>query len=901
MRLLAFGGLLWWGSGIRRRLSGPLLLLGALCLFYQTFSVAWSRLQGGKPLSPDETFAENSGVEKSLRFISALESVQARSMSDSGHKALVLTGRHVVTDTEVQLYVRVLQQMGYEVLLSGYAETSLLKHGMSGVSLLLCLSSSETSCLRRVPFSQLKSHQRVNLVPQIMKAFSDAGGGLCHMFTHASLTGSKIPMSLCSCASSQDKDSLRASGVNKAPVAVLSVYILITAVDPLISYMHDITVLSPNGEKARPIQWENLRPEDLGFATSYQDMMEHIHKIIADVLQAALVTYKKDHANRCLLCYQLLTFTLLFNPPLTPTVIQVDTDWTFSALDDKTFDRKITKDLMLEDMIHFLLKSESLLYSASKTASSRTGPLGVTLSEENQLLLLQFSRQMKLPGPFQLLDFNTTHCSSSVHPQTVHDFVIKTACYYEQHQNLRSTKAKSLAGIGRTQQRKGNAGCVDSRLRQIYTDPPLSIAPAFDPGVKEYRVEVPFDTVTVRIRPEPFDANCRVRLDELSGPSMANLPLGLGQSRIRALVTDGGESEAVVMVYTLNVFRESRPSLPMFGDHVMCSFTQECSLLVRPDQSCGLDPFNKSESVLQPCSSGDTPGRWVVPCLSCSDNRTCDWREIAWQPDNCYYPQVDRPQLQKCMADRKLLFIGDSTNRGMMYFLMERVNSSLQDWEKAHDTLVYTDLNGGRTLVSYSYYPQFWLEANQRPTFTESVDKLLERSRPLSDSRRTVLIVGGVQWLKINHLKAIKESLKRKGLSNILVVIKTLGMGFHLLVDGVRSLKLREIQDLYRENQNLISTAKEYGFEVVDTFSITMGRYKEFLQGRCACHFHEVKKRVSSKTSFVLTTQVNGTRASHNTAVTRDHGTGSCSYEVKGAVNQVYSEILLTRLCPAQT
>lgn len=47
-------------------------------------------------------------------------------------------------------------------------------------------------------------------------------------------------------------------------------------------------------------------------------------------------------------------------------------------------------------------------------------------------------------------------------------------------------------------------------------------------------------------------------------------------------------------------------------------------------------------------------GRWVVPCLSCSDNRTCDWREVTWQPDGCYHPPVRRPLLQDCLADRKV-------------------------------------------------------------------------------------------------------------------------------------------------------------------------------------------------------------------------------------------------------
>lgn len=80
-----------------------------------------------------------------------------------------------------------------------------------------------------------------------------------------------------------------------------------------------------------------------------------------------------------------------------------------------------------------------------------------------------------------------------------------------------------------------------------------------------------------------------------------------------------------------------------------------------------------------------------------------------------------------CRPFSQVMFIGDSTNRGMMYFLMERVNSSLEDWGKAHDTLVYGNLNGGRTLVSYSYYPQFWLDKKQRPTFGQALLQLLHR------------------------------------------------------------------------------------------------------------------------------------------------------------------------------
>lgn len=62
---------------------------------------------------------------------------------------------------------------------------------------------------------------------------------------------------------------------------------------------------------------------------------------------------------------------------------------------------------------------------------------------------------------------------------------------------------------------------------------------------------------------------------------MANYPVGLGNSKISILVMDGSHPEPVLMsIYTVHVYRESRPSLPMFGYHVMCSFVQVGAFLL---------------------------------------------------------------------------------------------------------------------------------------------------------------------------------------------------------------------------------------------------------------------------------------------------------------------------------
>ncbi|XP_029282294.1 cadherin-like and PC-esterase domain-containing protein 1 [Cottoperca gobio] len=760
---------------------------------------------------------------------------------------------------------------------------------VSGWSLLLCLSSSERSCLRRISFSHLQQHQTVNRLPAVMEAFSDAGGGLCHFYTRSHLTGSELPMRPHACGSTNQKLQLPAysrSPVGAPPaalVAVVNVYVLVTSVKPLTSFLHDISVVTTNQKQGgRPKKLRHFLLQQLGPNTSH-DALGQIKKVIGEVLQAAVSTNEKQQTlSRCVLCYQLVTFTLLFSGSVSPIIVQVETDVTFSSLSADT----------LRD------RSPETRSLRTRCSTCTCPPQGhSTVAAEGHMT----SRQMKTPSAFQLLyPSSSSSSSSSSGPLRVSDLLIRISRHYElqRNQSYRTdeTEERTNQEPALSSSRDGFDGrgpCVDPHLRQIYTDPPLTLTPPFSPRVKEYRAEVTFDTVTVRIRPQPVSAACNVHLDEHRGPRMANYPVGLGDSIISILVTDDGEPEPVVMtIYTVHVYRESRPSLPMFGDHVTCSFLQDCGLLVQPGLSCGLQPLISSHSPPQSCSSGHTAGRWVVPCLSCSDDRTCDWRDVSWQPDGCYYPLVDPPLLQDCLTDRKVLFIGDSTNRGMMYFLMERVNSSLQVWGKSHDLQVYEHLNVGRTLVSYSYYPQFWVEKKQRPIFRQALLQLIDRSRPLVNSNRTVLVVGGVQWLNTDHLRTISEVLNSESLGDVLVVVKSLGMGFHLPVDGIRSLSLKEIQDLYIENQNIIATAKHHGYEVIDTFSITMGRHKEFLQGRCACHFHEVEKFRSSRTGPELSSR-SAVQDTDQEAWPR-----ASSYHVRGPVNQVYSEILLSRLCP---
>ncbi|XP_062861259.1 cadherin-like and PC-esterase domain-containing protein 1 [Trichomycterus rosablanca] len=926
-------------GGLRRTWrTAPLILVGlALFVFYHTSIMERTGFKTGQEDQKNKTALRDWTflLKHPDQLISLLEAwhddVPWSKRSCTG-KAVLLTGQYIPSDTEVQLYQRVLEEQGYQVHQGRYAETSatLSQNKKDGQewSLLICLKGAEKSCFRKINFAYSQPYQKVNIIPAFVGAFLDMGG-VCRFLMHSHGSDTSLPIIPSACAPSRtgpqgsayhtnDIWSLPARSVSSASrglVALVNVYVLVTSLTPFTAFLHHTGLVKTHLDKnshVTKLQAFFGKMLDPALALQASELMK---QVISDVLTAAvLTTAESNFSSRCPLCFQLMTFTLHYNSSIHPVVVKVQTDLHFDGMKDSNFEGQITKEYILEDMLKLLFpacSSEDRSPSAGDAAETKfNGCEGLSscLSVDEMQFLLQFYQQLRASDSFYLLYPRTP--SLSDHP---YDHLT-----FSQAENFRKvpgvsvlieqlstfyTQKKPTKSLGHTTipDSPESESCVRPHLRQLYTDPPLVLSPFFNPWVKEYRAEVPFDVITIWIRPEPVNPNCRVHLDEQHGPRMANLPLGLGNSRINILLMDESGTEPVVMtIYTLHIFRESRPSLPMFEEYVMCGFVQDCSLVVRPDQPCGLQPVSGLRSAHEPCSSGDEPGRWVVPCLSCSDNRTCDWREVTWQPDGCYHPVLEQAQLQQCMMDKKVLFIGDSTNRGMMYYLMERVNTTLEYWDKAHDVIQYDSLNHGRTLISYSYYPQFWLHRSQRPTFQQALEQLIQRSRPLENSPQTVLVAGGVQWLSLEHLKTMKQVLKREKLQNIVVVVKSLGMGFHLPVDGIHSLSLKGIQELYGVNKNILENAKRMGFEVINTFSITMGRYKEFLQGRCACHFHEVSKpstpTVPAHKRLQIVSHTGGSVSSTSTSP-EPSSRPSSSYHVKGTVNEVYSEILLSRLC----
>lgn len=605
-----------WVWPLRRRCcTGPLLLLGiAVGLFYHTVTMDRDRTEIKS--SQRDQRNKSAGFDYELllknpeRLISLLEASVRHSKGSCAGKAIILTGQHAPTDTEVQLYHRVLQQQGYRVDQARYAETSISlrqdRRDGRDWSVLICLKGSEKSCLRKINFAHPQHHQRVNIIPAFAGAFLDMGG-VCRFLTNSKLPGATLPINPSACAFSTSplegiqntNDAWRQPithnhSDNQGLNATVNVYVLVTSATPLTAFLHRTALVrTPQDKASYATELQVFFRERLGSIVSHQ-AIRHINHAISEVLKAALFSIKDSSSSpRCQLCFQLMTFSLLYNSSLRPVVVKLQTDLHFDGMKDH-FDGQIAKEYMLEDVLKLLFPTCN---SESAVPSSR-----VNIQEENQKyagceepntlclppdemhLLLQFNRHLRNPGPFQLLYPVSPPADDLIQkkPLSAQDYgwrpalmalLQKLSLYYTtRHQtesldDSRSPEASELLS--------GQGRCVDSHLRQLYTDPPMVLMPAFSAWVKEYRAEVPFDVITIQIRPEPVSPHCHIHLDEHRGPRMANYPVGLGNSRINILVMDESEAEPVVMtIYTLNIYRESRPSLPMFDEYVMCSFVQ---------------------------------------------------------------------------------------------------------------------------------------------------------------------------------------------------------------------------------------------------------------------------------------------------------------------------------------
>ncbi|XP_074683685.1 cadherin-like and PC-esterase domain-containing protein 1 isoform X3 [Strix aluco] len=497
---------------------------------------------------------------------------------------------------------------------------------------------------------------------------------------------------------------------------IIKAYVLVTSLTPLRAFIHSTTtVWHPPKKKHFSVKLQRFF--EIFFKSSspqqaFNNMKEAISKLllITEVFSESSASGQNSF-NQCSQCFQMLTFDIGFGTSVYPVVLEVHDNFDFQDEDESNIQDQTFKEFLFEDTFKFLLSNESstssFIEALQKIYGSAVSKGGTYHREDEQCLSLEeinsmitFLKELKNLGQFELLFPSAAPKIQTllrdiyhmVDPMgrlgsvlTVHwllsslleqfQFMTKEAHTNlsewnssqenaNSKQNVPSDFRKNHEVLQNSSKTKERQCSYDkdtlSHIRQIFTSPQLDLNPQFNPKIREYYAEVPFDIVTVKIGAEPSNCQCQVHLDEKKGPSIANYPLGLGLNKVIILVTDDSQPiPPVVSSYKITIYREDRPSLPLFDDYMLCGFVQDCGSRIRPEESCGLQPLSHeylsaiSQTMFKTCEAGDTKGQWIVPCLSCSDNRTCDWREITWQPHGCQYSVLAKSELQRCVEGRR--------------------------------------------------------------------------------------------------------------------------------------------------------------------------------------------------------------------------------------------------------
>uniref|UniRef100_H3ALG7 Cadherin-like beta-sandwich-like domain-containing protein n=1 Tax=Latimeria chalumnae TaxID=7897 RepID=H3ALG7_LATCH len=457
---------------------------------------------------------------------------------------------------------------------------------------------------------------------------------------------------------------------------ILKAYVLVTSLTPLRAFIHSTGLAwSEPNQKYFATKLQTFFEKFRGAGPSeqaFEKLKEAITKLLltAEVVAEASTIGPKAQ-SRCVLCFQLLTFDVGFCASLQPVIHKVHEKFDFQSVDELDFGDQITKEFLIDDTYRFLLSNVSAAASLRDILKNVDKSIGMKdrncqqqhdhcLSLEDLSRTLSFIRELKNLGPFQLL-YPTAplkyqallldlydKLDQTGKADTVRGLHLFLSELLEQFQLLNKQtdpppkKNKINNAINCTEYKvdflyldmlalclpmslnnklvllrthKSTDKQTMSHIAQIFTSPHLELNPEFSPKIRQYYSEVPFDVVTVKIEVEAANCHCQVHLDEIKGPRFANYPLGLGDNRIRIFVINDSQGEAIVVgTYLINIYRETRPSLPLFDDYVICGIVQDCDLLIQPKESCGLKPLPSShlsaisQMQFKTCEAGDAKG-----------------------------------------------------------------------------------------------------------------------------------------------------------------------------------------------------------------------------------------------------------------------------------------------------
>ncbi|XP_046439706.1 cadherin-like and PC-esterase domain-containing protein 1 [Daphnia pulex] len=435
-------------------------------------------------------------------------------------------------------------------------------------------------------------------------------------------------------------------------------------------------------------------------------------------------------------------------------------------------------------------------------------------------------------------------------------------------------------------------------ITNLIITPSTKLEPAFQPRWTHYTATVPYETTLLNLK-VVLNGLAAYALFESERSNHFEISIGLDWNDFKIEIGNK-DPQIRPIIYILRIRRLTREDnpLPFHANHqTVCILEQECSLRFKEKPECGLQasPFGNWSSALTDwnrlptCPFGNSEeGAWMIPCSSCLLERSCYWSRARWQPFVCRHPHYSPSELQQCLLHRKLIFVGDSTNRGMMESLLERLDGWLttSDRTKWHGYRHRLANIGGQTQFDFDYYPKFWMSS--RTSLQQTLTHMLRRAE--ANESDTTLVVGGLDWMSVEHLDTIRQVLDTEGLSGMAVVIKMAGAGlFHSDVTWALSRREKELVSTARRLARLSQTARlHYGFRTVDTWNMTAARFRDFLPGRCRCHFHQI------------TEADGGPWADDADAVDlaqqpRSHQPPR--FRIEGPINQVYTEILADQIC----
>ncbi|KAJ8783069.1 hypothetical protein J1605_009677 [Eschrichtius robustus] len=380
---------------------------------------------------------------------------------------------------------------------------------------------------------------------------------------------------------------------------ILKAYVLVTSLTPLRAFIHSTgTVWNPPKKKRFTVKLQTFFETFLRTSSplqAFDNMKEAISKLLlaAEVFSETSTLGPKVF-HRCRLCFQLLTFDMGYGSVRSPVVLQVHEHLNFQDDDNMDFEDQNTEEFLLKDTFNFLLSNESSLSIFSEIFQRlyRSGifKLFPSTTPGFQSLMREFydmANPVGKPGSiltqyWSLLNvfeqFQLLNKKAQPHPLEWNSFAEDESMNKPQVSvnAIENKKAAVPQIINETKE----IHCINDKdaqchIKQIFTHPHLELNPEFNSKIKDYYSEVPFDVVTLTIGAETSKCQCKVYLQERAGPSFANYPLGLGMNKISMLVVDESPVQGETLItYKLTIYREDRPSLPLFEDFTACGFVQ---------------------------------------------------------------------------------------------------------------------------------------------------------------------------------------------------------------------------------------------------------------------------------------------------------------------------------------